>query len=359
MMSSSLRMYRAQMRMGLRLYFRTPATIFWVFAFPVMMLVGLGFAFSVKNHDMARLLWVQSAPSTSSMDSLFQGALTEVGVSWEVVPVQAIAERRAAEPRSLVLQGQDGQYRLDLARPANATDSHPDALVQQAFLLARARADHRASAERIPTTGGERRSGSNGSYAAFLLPGLLGLNLLLMGIFSAGMVDVTMRQRGGYKRLATTPLPKHVFLSAQLSVRLIILVASAVVLLITGALTLGITNKGNYLSLLVLMLLGAACFISMGYLLASFARTTEIYSSLAKLVIMPFVLVSGVYFPLDGAPSWLRACADALPLTVLLEGLRAIFDDGAPIASQASRIAVLSTWTVVLFLLARKRFKWV
>jgi ABC-2 type transport system permease protein len=199
----------------------------------------------------------------------------------------------------------------------------------------------------------------DGPYAAYLLPGLLGLNLLTMGVFSAGIVDVMLREKGGYKRLATTPLPRHVYLAAQMCVRLIVIVAAAAALLLAGRLVFGVHNQGSMLALLALLMLGSACFISMGYVLGSLARNVETYNGIANLVFLPLMLLSGVYFSLDAAPQWLQQGVDLLPLAPLLHAMRAVFIDGAGLASQARPVAVVAAWAVVLFVLATRRFRWV
>jgi ABC-type multidrug transport system permease subunit len=181
----------------------------------------------------------------------------------------------------------------------------------------------------------------------------------MMGVFSTGIVDVTLRAKGGYKRLATTPLPRYVYLGAQLAVRMIVLLIAAGLLMLVGAVAFGIHNQGSYASLAVVQMLGAACFISLGYLLASFAQTPEAYSGIANLTFLPLMLLSGVYFSLDSAPVWFQRLADFLPLTPLLHVLRAIFNDGAALTSQWMGIAIIAAWTAALFFLATRRFKWV
>jgi ABC-2 type transport system permease protein len=181
----------------------------------------------------------------------------------------------------------------------------------------------------------------------------------MMGVFSVGMVDVTLREKGGYKRLATTPLPRYVYLAAQACVRLIVLIVSAGILMSVGASLFGVYNQGSYLSLLLLVLLGAACFISLGYVLASFVRSTDTYGGLSNMVFLPLMMLSGVYFSLDSAPTWLQRCADVLPLAPLLKALRGVFNDGASLASEGHALAVVAGWTVLLFILATKRFRWV
>jgi ABC-2 type transport system permease protein len=187
----------------------------------------------------------------------------------------------------------------------------------------------------------------------------LGLNLLMLGVFSAGTIDVTMREKGSYKRLATTPLSRYVFLAAQLGTRVILVLVAAAILLLVGVLCYGIHNNGSYFSLLLLLMLGTACFISLGYLIASFARNVEIYNGLANIVVLPMMMMSNVYFSLNSAPVWLQHVADFLPLTPLIKVLRAVFNDGASLLTQAQPLMLLVVWTFVLFVLAVKRFKWI
>jgi ABC-type polysaccharide/polyol phosphate export permease len=234
-----------------------------------------------------------------------------------------------------------------------------EALVQQSSLIAQARALGTAELTRVPVTRSSPGGHRSGPYAAYLLPGLMGLNLFMMGVFAVGTIDVTQRENGIYKRLATTPLPRHFFLGSQLCVRLIIVIFSASVLMATGAAVFGVYNQGSYLSILALLMLGAACYISLGYLLASFAKNVESYNGIANLVFLPLMLLSGVYFSLDAAPLWLQHGADLLPLAPLLKAMRAVFNDGAGLASQSAELATVGVWTILLFALASRRFKWV
>ena len=258
-----------------------------------------------------------------------------------------------------MLEGEGGHYSLRVNSYLGAQGMQINAMVQQGFLMAQARSQGARELERIPVRSSSPGGRSDGPYAAYLLPGLLGLNLLMMGVFSVGMVDVELREKGSYKRLATTPLPRYVYLGAQLTVRLIVMTISATLLLLCGALVFGIRNQGSYGSLFALLIFGSACFISMGYLLASFARNVETYSGIANLVFLPVMLLSGVYFSLDEAPQWLQRGADLLPLAPLLKAMRAVFNDGASFVSQSQALALLAVWTVLLFVLAVRRFRWV
>lgn len=354
----SSRIFFKQLEFGLRVYLRVPAAVFWTIAFPIVMLLGLGTVFSGAKPAAPHLVWVQAAESSPD-DALMRTALTERGLDVEVISASAADERWRAGKLPALLEGEAGRYRLRVNSYLVAQGMQAEALVQQAFLAAQARRQGAEPPMRLPVEMSSPGGRHAHNYAAFLLPGLLGLNLMMLGVFSTGMVDVSMREKGGYKRLAATPLSKPIYLGSQLGVRLIIMVASAAALLLTGRLVFGIHSEGNLGALFALLLLGAACFIAMGYVLASLARTVEAYGGIANLVFLPLMLLSGVYFSLDAAPQWLQMAAAALPLAPLLTALRAVFNDGASLASQWQAMLIVAGWAAAMFGLAVRRFRWV
>lgn len=352
------RIFFQQVKMGLILYTRVPAALFWIVAFPVVMLLGLGTVFGGKDDTGPKLVWALAGPQ-SPADALLVAALAERGTVVDLASPDDAETRWRSGKLPLMLEGRDGRYSLRINTYLVAQAMQTEAAVQEAFLVAQSRARGLADPARVPVVMRSPGGHHGGPYAAYLLPGLLGLNLLMMGVFSTGIVDVTLRAKGGYKRLATTPLPRHVYLGAQLAVRIIVVLTAAALLMLVGALAFGIHNQGGYADLALVQILGAACFISLGYLLASFAQTPEVYSGIANLTFLPLMLLSGVYFSLDGAPAWLQGFSDLLPLTPLLRVLRAIFNDGDGLAAQWRGIAIVAAWTAALFAIATRRFKWV
>lgn len=353
-----LRIFLSQVLLGLNLYTRKPAALFWLVCFPVAMLLVLGAVFGGKAETGIHLVWASSASLTPT-DEQLQRSLAERGLVLERLSPKEAEARWQSGKLAAMLEGQEGSYSLRVNTYLGMQGRQAEALVQQGFLLAQIRANGAGQPARIPVVVSSPGGHHQGPYVAYLLPGLLGLNLLMIGLFSSGMIDVVMRSRGGYKRLATTPLPRHVYLAAQLCIRLILGLTSASLLVIVGALVFGIHNQGSYLSLLVIAVLGAACFISLGYLLASFARSIESYDGLANSIFLALMLMSGVYYTLDAAPSWLQAAADVLPLAPMLRALRAVFNDGAGLASESSVMMIIGSWTALLFFLAVKRFRWI
>ncbi len=352
------RIFLSQFLMGLTLYFRKPAAMFWIMAFPVLMLVGLGTVFGGSADNTIKLVWSQLEAS-STQDLALQQALKELGVTLEkVAPEQAELQWQGGK-LPVLLEKVNGHYSLRVNSYLAGQGMAVVALAQQGFLMVQARALGAGELLRMPLVMESPGGHHDGPYAGYLLPGLLGLNLLMMGVFSIGMVDVDLRVKGIYKRLATTPLPRHIYLAAQMSVRVVIVLIAAALLIFIGFVLFGIKNQGSYLSLLALILLGTACFGSMGYLLGSFAGTVEAANGLANLIFLPLMMLSGVYFSLDSAPQWLQEASDLTPLTPLLKALRAVFNDGALLSTQGQSMLIIAVWTVVLFALATKRFKWV
>jgi len=184
------------------------------------------------------------------------------------------------------------------------------------------------------------------------------LNLVSMGLFAVGMTNVTYREKGKFRRLAVTPLPKWIFLLGQVFHRLTLTVLQAAILLLVGRLTFGIQNQGSFLDLLLVMTLGTGCFMAFGFALSSFAETSEGYAAISNLVFLPLMLLSGVYFTLDAAPTWLQHAVAALPLAPFIRALRAVFNDGAGLAGHGAGLAIVAAWGVAAFLLAVRRFRW-
>ncbi len=346
-----------QFVMEWKLYSRDRMAMFWTFAFPVAMLLGFGVIFRGGGGPKLSIVYVEPA-APSPRDAALLKAMDEVQLKvMPLAPAEAEARWGRGETAAEVLADGEG-YRLRLNSYLMAQGGAAAGLVNQAWLMAQARLNGAPEPKRIPVSvespGGRKAS----NYAAFLLPGLLGLNLMSIGLFSVGMVNVSYREKGKFRRLAVTPLPKWIFLLGQVLQRLTISLAQALVLMTVGWLAFGIQNQGSYLDLLVVMVFGTACFMSFGFALSSFAETSESYAAIANLLFFPLMLLSGVYFTLDSAPRWLQHAVTALPLSPFLTTLRAVFNDGSGLAGHGLALAIVGAWALGAFLLAVRRFRW-
>lgn len=347
-----------QFRIEWRLYLRDRAAMFWTFAFPLLMLFGFGVIF--RSGGPPSLTLVRVAPAQeSARDRVFLKVLEESSI--KVVTLDAVqAEERWKKGETIAQLESAGEgYRLRLNSYLIAQGQVVALAANQAFLVAQARLSGGKEPARIPTaveSPGRRRATN---YAAFLVPGLVGLNLLSTGLFAVGMVTVAYREKGKYRRLAVTPLPKWVFLAGQILQRVTSVVAQTALLLLAAWLGFGITNQGSYLLFAALVVFGTATFIAMGFALSSFASTVETYGAVSNLAFFPMMLLSGVYFRLDNAPQWLQKSVFVLPLSPFLRVLRSVFNDGATLEGHAAGLAIVGAWAVLSFVFAVKRFRWV
>ncbi len=337
-----------------KLYSRDRVAMFWTVAFPVLMLLGFGTIFRPgATPTMTLVVTTQAAEAAPGLLT----ALERMPVkALKLTPAEAEARWRKGDT-SAQLEGGPQGLRLKVNNYLMMQGQMVAQLVQEASLADQMRRQGQ-EARFLPVVLESPGHAHASNYAAFLLPGLLGLNMLTMGLFSVGMVNVSYREKGKFRRLAVTPLPKWVFLAGQVLHRLTVSFAQAAILLLVGYLFFGIANQGSYLLLALVLTLGCACFMAMGFALSGFARTSEGYGAISNVFFFPMMFLSGVYFTLDSAPRWLQQAVIALPLSPYLKALRAVFNDGANLSEHGLGLAVVAAWTAGCFLIAVKKFSW-
>jgi ABC transporter DrrB family efflux protein len=346
-----------QFAMEWRLYSRDRVALFWTFAFPVVLLLGFGTIFRDGGGPKLSVVRVQS-PAPGAADAALDRALADLQLKVTALPRDEAEARWAKGETAAQLEPDGPGYRLRLNSYLMAQAGATAGLVNQAWLMAQARLSGAPEPQRIPVqveSPGHKRSAN---YASFLLPGLLGLNLVSMGLFSVGMVNVSYREKGKFRRLAVTPLPKWVFLLGQVLHRLTVTITQAAILLVVGRLVFGIQNQGSFLDLLAIMALGTGCFMAFGFALSGFAETSEGYAAISNLVFFPLMLLSGVYFTLDSAPAWLQHTVALMPLAPFLRALRAVFNDGGSLAGHGLGLLIVAVWGLLAFAVAVRRFRW-
>jgi len=240
------------------------------------------------------------------------------------------------------------EYRYDPARPESVLAR---AQVDDALQIAAGRKDA------VPTQ--SVTSSEPGSrYIDFLIPGLLGMNLMNSGMWGIGFALVDMRQRKLLKRFVGTPMRRGDFLLALMSSRLVLMVIEIGLLLTFGAIAFHMRIMGSILAILFWGALGAFTFGGVGLLTASRAQKIESVSGLMNLVMMPMWIFSGVFFSYERFPAMIQPIIKALPLTALNDALRTSILEGTPLLHQWSRLVILGLWGAISFLLAQKWFRW-
>ena len=325
----------------IRSFLREPEALFWTFGFPILMAVGLGLAFREQPPEPVRVAVEQGSAGERYLDQL--RASPELAP--QVLPA-AQAERALGRGEVvLVVAGRESLvFRYDPARPESQT----------ARLLAD-RAIQGPGRVRIAEDR-ERRPG--GRYIDWVIPGLIGLNLMNTGMWGTGFNIVQMRQKKQLKRLVATPMRRRDFLLAQTLGRLAFLLLEVPPLVLFAWLAFGVEVEGSLLLLSGIVLLGAIAFSGLGLLSAARARTIEGVSGILNLVMLPMFVLSGVFFAASRFPDAMQPLIQALPLTALNDALREVYSGAATMSGAGIEVLILLAWTVGSFLVALRGFRW-
>ena len=330
---------------------REPEVIFWVFVFPLLLALGLGIAFRNKPADVAPVAIV-SGPGAQRALALLQASPQHAAIHADVLSdAQALKGFRLGKYALVIEPRADGsfQYRYDPARPESvlAQDQIDDALQTAA-----GRHNPLATSSRISSEPGAR-------YIDFLIPGLLGMNVMNAAMWGIGFALVEMRQRKLLKRYLATPMRRSDFLLALTSSRLVLMLIEVGLLLGFGVLVFHMRVLGSLATILLVGTVGALSFAGVGLLTACRAEKIESVSGLINLVMLPMWVFSGVFFSYERFPAAVQPFIKALPLTALNDALRATILEGAPLTAQGGRILIMAVWGVISFALALKWFRWV
>ncbi len=340
---------------------REPEVVFWVFIFPLLLAAGLGIAFRDKPADITSVVVIagDGAEKTLAMlQSSSDKSSPDKGSSRKNSTIRAAVLDRDAALKAFhfgkfdlaIESNPDGSYTYyyDPARPESVLSrAEIDATLQSAA----------GRKDALPTS--SQSSSEPGSrYIDFLIPGLLGMNLMNSGMWGVGFALVEMRQRKLLKRFVATPMRRSDFLLALTSSRLVLMVIEVGLLLGFGVVVFHMPLQGSILSVVLLGSLGAVSFGGVGLLTACRAQKIESVSGLINLVMMPMWIFSGVFFSYDRFPAIAHPFIKALPLTALNDALRATILEGATLGSQSGRILVLAIWGGVSFVLALRWFRW-
>ncbi len=329
----------------LREFLREPEAVFWTYGFPLLLAIGLGIAFRNRPVETIYVDVEQGAQSAQIVGSLANHADLVVAVH----EAEDCRNRlRLGKSSLVVLPGDPCTYLYDPSRPESAlARQRVDDVLQRAA----GRKDPVRTAESLMTDPGAR-------YIDFLVPGLLGMNLMGGGLWGVGFVIVDMRVRKLLKRYVATPMKRTDFLWSMIGGRLVFMIPELSVILGAGWLLFRVPVRGNLISILLIALLGAISFSGLGLLAATRAERIETVSGLMNLIMLPMWLLSGIFFSPDRFPDMLQPLVQALPLTQLNYALRAVILEGAPLHSQAIRILILMAWGGVSFVCALRWFRW-
>jgi ABC-2 type transport system permease protein len=324
-------------------FIREPEALFWVFVFPILLAAGLGIAFRNRPPDVLTI----AAVTPELAQSLQQEKLLAV----EQLDLQSAKEAlRTGKVALLVAPGQNGavEFRYDDTNPEGRAAR---LLADRAVQKAAGRVDPVATNDQLVRETGSR-------YIDFLIPGLLGMNLMGSAIWSMGFAIVDARRKKLLKRLVASPMPRPYYLLSFLLSRILLLIVEVGVLVGFGAVLFHVPVRGSLLDLAIVCLLSSLSFSALGLLLASRARTIEAASGLMNLVMMPMWIASGVFFSSQKFPDAMQPVIKALPLTAVIDSLRANMLQGSNLAQIAPQVGIIMFWLVICFALALRLFRW-
>jgi ABC-2 type transport system permease protein len=321
----------------LRLFFREPGAVFWTFGFPLLLSVALGVAFRNRPADPAAV-----AVETAELRAALARA---PGIRSQVLDEAAARQAlRTAKVDLVVLQGPPLTYLYDPTRAESR--------------LARAMTDAALHPPGPPATVDKAVIEPGSRYIDFLIPGLLGMQLMSAGMWGIGYVVVEMRTKKLLKRLVATPMSRAEFLWSFVIMRALFLLLELPVLLGFAWFVFKVGVAGSLPLLVGVSLLGALAFAGIGLLVAARAQNTQTVSGLINLVMLPMFVGSGVFFSTARFPEAAQPFLRVLPLTALNDVLRAVMIDGAGARGVLSQVALLAGTAAVTFALALRLFRW-
>ena len=362
---------------NIRSFVRDRAALFWTLAFPIVFVLLFGTIFAGGGNASYNVGWVDldNTPASGQLQATFGSAKILTikpypGASAQddalaamkhgdvdaVVVVPAGYGNAVSSAASSPIPAPDSSVALTLyTDPSRSTSSQTITQIVSSITGA----ENQILSGRLPvltvqTSAIQTEQLNNVSY---FVPSILAMALMQLGVF-ASIPLVQQREKLILKRLNATPLPRWTLVGSNILMRLLIAAVQTVLILGIGSAVLGVQLTGNLVLMVVVVAVGAVTFISLGYVIASFAKTEEAANGMTSIVQFPLMFLSGIFFPLELMPQWLKGVATVMPLTYLGDALRQTMVGGAPFVPLTTDIAVLGGWLLVCLLISARYFRW-
>ena len=344
-------------------FVRDRGTFLWNVLFPVVLVFGFAFAFSGQNTTAFKVGVLGQPSGDLSFMEIEEIEFVRYGAGAETageraVDTDAAVERLRRHELDMVIDFTEKAYYINdeattgpLLRRLFEAEVSSDARGQEAGGEAAGGAGPAAFTRQAV-------SGEPIRYVDWLVPGVIGMNMMFSCLFGIGFVIVRYRKNGVLKRFKATPVSALNFVTAQAASRLVIVVITSIVVYAGTNVFLGFMMNGSYLNLLLLTTLAIISMISIGLVFASRLKSEELASGLLNLVTFPMLIFSGVFFSLEGSPQILQSFSRVLPLTHFVEASRAVMLDGAGFLEIAPHLLFLAAVSAVLLFLSSLMFRW-
>ncbi|MFL6602308.1 MAG: ABC transporter permease [Steroidobacteraceae bacterium] len=317
-------------------FVRDRSTMFFTLLLPIVLVIGMGFVFSGKERPLFKVGVLATAIDKQAHPFLRERYVEFVPIASEAQGLQKVTHQQI----DLLLElHSTPRYWVN-------TDS-PKGYISEKLLLQSA-----PGAQRQPVTGAALR------YVDYLFPGILGMNMMFSCLFGVGYVVLRYRKSGFLKRLHATPLTAFEFLGAQVLSRLTLILFVTSVLYVGIGTIINFHRSGSLLLLLLVALLGALSMVALGLTIAARLSSEEMVGGLLNLLTWPMMLLSGIWFSLEGSPQWVRWVAGIFPLTHILDAARAIMLDGAGMQQIAPHLLYLGVTAVAFLGFGAWSFRW-
>tara|TARA_R110002096_G_scaffold161007_7_gene327440 strand:+ start:4124 stop:5146 length:1023 start_codon:yes stop_codon:yes gene_type:complete len=324
-----------------REFLRDKASLSWNLILPIALMFGLSFAFG-NDRDAYTIGILQDAAEIDYTQHPF--------LQTRLMRFVPYADLQTALPKV-------ERHQLDLLVEFSETTRYwinpqsPKGYFAEIVLL-QSGAELREEMEK------QQISGDEVSYADWLLPGILGMNMMFSCLFGVGYVVVRYRKNGFLKRLRATPLSSFEFIAAQVVSRLVLILLITSFIYTGTHLILDTRMEGNYFTLFLVAVVGAISLVSMGLVVSARVTSEELAGGLLNLINWPMMMLSGVWFSLEGAPHVVQQIANIFPLTHVLNSARAVMLDGATLTDVGPSLLALTAMSAVFLAIGARVFRW-
>lgn len=361
----------ALLKANIKMTLRNNQSLFWMFVFPVLLMTLFGIIFS-NNAAKPRLALVNEDQTKASQSIVLQIKKVKV-LNVILLPDKKKAKKELEEGsfdgllvfkkglgnrlQAMVFKLANKPAQIDLYFDPSATSSSQvvQTTVANIFTQLEKGVLKQPSLFKI-----NRKSVRLASlrYIDYLLPGMIAMTLMNSALFGLGGTIVNYRERGILRRLMVTPQPLSQFIAAQIGNQLIFSILRALLLIAVAVIFFQVKIVGSYWLLFLIVIIGSLTFVTVAFTVASFAKNREVADTLSNIISLPMMFLSGVFFPVDNAPAWIKPFIQVLPLKYLADAFRAVMIKGQSLAAVERSMLILLAITVVFFILSVKLWRW-